>query len=378
MINLGLICHEYPPSPHGGIGSFCEDFAEGLTELGHVVTVLGIGTAVDHQAGNVAVKLLAPTSIRRPWRFHLLYDRWRFGRWIQAQHRLRPFDLFEVPDYEGWLPNGLPLGVPVIARLHGSNWLYDTELKRPGDAATHEVEKKTLLKANFWAGVSHFAYQRSLELCELKHKPGQVIHNAVDATLFAPSPVDKTERGLIVFVNSLNRRKGLDTLLRAMKLVLPTQPEARLAVIGSPPAKMDEWENLLAGLTASDRRRIQFVGRQDRRTQVVDWLQRAEVCCYPSRVETFGLAPVEAMATGKATIYANLGPGPEVIEDGISGLLCDPENPADLADKLLRILRDQNFGRQLGAAARKKVLAQFDRRHWLDRNLNFYRDCRTK
>ncbi len=372
------MCHEYPPAPHGGIGSFCQDLAEGLVISGHQVTVLGIGKPDGQSEGKVPVKLLPPTRIRRPWRFHLLYDRWRFGRWLQTQHRAQPFDVIELPDYDGWLPFGLFLKVPVITRLHGSNWLYDTELQRPGDSATHEVENKSLLKATHWAGVSHFAYQRSLELCGLKNKPGQVIHNAVDAELFAPASVDKTERGLIVFVNSLSRRKGLDTLLLAMKLVLPAQPEAHLAVIGGLPAKMDEWEKLLHGLAPADRQRIRFVGRQDRRTQVVDWLQRAEVCCYPSRVETFGLAPVEAMATGKPTIYSRPGPGPEVIEDGVSGLLCDPENPADLAEMLLRILRDQAFGRQLGMAARQKVLAQFSKQHWLERNLAFYRECLTR
>jgi glycosyltransferase involved in cell wall biosynthesis len=374
-LHIGLVCHEYPPRPHGGIGSYAQDLAEGLASAGEKITVLGIGGSPTETRAQVTIRHLAPTGIRRPWRFHVYYERWRFTRWLKALHQEHPFDLIEVPDYDGWLPFGLGLRIPVIARLHGSNWLYDVELNRPGDPTTHNAERKSLLQATHWAGVSRFAFQRSLDLCGLSNKPGNVIYNAVDTSLFSPSLEDITEPGLIVFVNSLNRRKGLDTLLHAMKQVLPAEPKARLAIIGGLPSKMSEWEDMLNGLTAGQRDRIQFVGRQDRRTQVLDWLRRAEICCYPSRTETFGLAPVEAMATGKPTIYSRLGPGPEVIEENVSGLLCDPENPADLADKLLRLLRNPALGRQLGQVARQRVLAHFERDQWLRNNLAFYREC---
>lgn len=374
-LHVALVCHEYPPRPHGGIGSFTEDLAEGLADMGQRVTVLGMGDAPQASRAGVTVLNLAPSRWPRPWRLGILHDRWRFGRWLRALHREQPFDLVELPDYDGWLPFRTRLGIPVVVRLHGSGWLYDSELQRPGDPTLHTVEARSLANATHWVGVSNWAFRRSLALCGLAHKPGEVIYNAVDAERFAPAVPDITESGLIVFVNSLGRRKGLDTLLQAMRHVLPAEPGSHLAVVGGTEAQVDKWRATLDGFSAEHRIRIRFVGRQDRRTEVVQWLRRAQVCCYPSRSETFGLAPVEAMSVGRPTIYSKTGPGPEIVEDETSGLLCDPDDPLDVAERILRLLRDPAMGRRLGRAARERVVEKFDRRRWLDANLSFYRRC---
>ncbi len=379
--HLGLICPEYPPAPHGGIGSYSQDLAESLISSGWRVSVLApsrLSYPVDLSTAGQAkppIKILPKLPFQRPWRLITQLERWRFIRFLQKCHQQTPFDLLECPDYDGWLPNGSGLPVPTVIRLHGSNLLYDHELKRPGIPLIHQLERQTLRAGSFWGGVSRYAYEQSLIRCGEKEHPGTVVYNAVDTSLFSPSPEIQTESGLIVFVNSLNRRKGLDTLLLAMPQVVKQAPHARLAIIGGNLPADSDLGQLLASLPAAARVRIEFPGRLDRRTGVVNWLRKAQIGCYPSRIETFGLAPVEAMSIGKPTIYSQTGPGPEVIEDNVSGLLCDPESPANLAEKLLQILRNPTLGQQLGDAARQRVLAHFDRRQWLLNNLTFYREC---
>jgi glycosyltransferase involved in cell wall biosynthesis len=373
-LSIGFICNEYPPRPHGGIGSSTQDLAEGVVIAGGKATVMGVGERCRRDAGGVAVRSLAATVVRLPWRFRSRYERWRLGRLIAAEHRQHQFDLLEAPDYQGWLPSRLPRRVPVVVRLRGTEWLYDQHLGRPGDAVVHALERNSLLRATHWAGVSHYSFKQALRFCGLSQKPGGVVYNSVDTEHFSPGPQDVTEAGLIVFINSLSVRKGLDTLLLAMPAVLAAVPRASLAIIGQA-REMPRWENLLQDLPGEQRARIQFVGFQDRRTQVVEWLRRAQVCCYPSRAETFGLGPVEAMAVGKSTIYSHCGPGPEVIEDGVSGWLCDPDDPSDLAAKLIFVLRNPEHGARVGKVARRRVLERFDRKNLLAANLAFYRAC---
>lgn len=322
------------------------------------------------------IRTMPPVSLKRPWRLVTLLERWRFKRFLAQCHREDPFHVLECQDYDGWLSKGNGLGIPTVIRLHGSNLLYDHELKRPGVPLLHELELKTLKQGTYWAGVSRFAFQQSLARCGESEHAGTVIYNAVDTDLFSPGPEDITESGLIVFVNSLNKRKGLDTLLKAMPLVLKDVPHARLAIVGGQLAAGSELHTIYSELPTDARQRIEFPGRLDRRTGVLSWLRRAQVCCYPSRVETFGLAPVEAMAVGKATVYSRTGAGPEVIEDGISGLLCDPESSDDLAERLISLLTSEQRTRELGTAGRKTVLEKFTRKHWADANSALYAGLR--
>lgn len=86
------------------------------------------------------------------------------------------------------------------------------------------------------------------------------------------------------------------------------------------------------------RLRVHFSGQIPRR-EVLSWLRMAQVCCFPSHAETFSTAAVEAMVVGRPTIFSQIGPGPEVIEHGVSGLLCDPFDPNDIAQKIQAILK---------------------------------------
>jgi glycosyltransferase involved in cell wall biosynthesis len=215
-----------------------------------------------------------------------------------------------------------------------------------------------------------------LELCGLSDRECTVIYNAVDTAIFAPVEGAKREAGLIVFVNSINPRKGIEQLMDAMNVVCGSHPEARLVAIGHDARKGVNQGGyvgqLLERVRPEYRGRVTFTGRLERNTGVLDYLRKAQVCCYPSHMETFGIAAVEAMAVGKPTVFSRTGPGPEIIEDGVSGLLCEPRDPADIASKILKILENLPLAAALGKNARCRVVQMFDKRDWVKRNLDFY------
>lgn len=379
-LHLCLLCNEYPPAPHGGIGSFTLDLAEGLAQAGQAVTVVGVqGDAsanTDDFGHGVRVCRTGAVRWRRPWRAVLLADRLRLRRRVAQLHRESPFSLVEVPDYGGWLPWGAPAGLPLVARLHGANLLYDHELQQPGVPFEHRLERATLRRATAWLAVSRYAAARTATLCGRRPARVDVLPNAVDAELFCPDPAVAVEPGLILFVNSIGPRKGVAQLIAAMPAVLQACPQARLLLLGGEAHRPADGRGyaaqLLESVPPAVRARITFAGAMDRHTGVLAALRQAQVCCFPSLCETFGIAPLEAMAVGKPVIYSRLGPGPEIIADGQSGVLCDPRHPEEIAACLCRVLTDAEFATHLGAAARQRVREHFDRRDWVARNLRAY------
>lgn len=379
-----FICYEYPPAPHGGTGSSYRDLAEELAAAGHKVTVTGVyspkqmdvGKGTDEVVNGVRVVRLRTLPGWMGYKLSALADRYRLKRLLTRIHKQTPFDLVEASDYDGWARFRLPK-VPTVVRIRGSNLFFDVELQRPGNKFEHALERDALAGADYIASVSRYAADRTLELCGLSDRSCTVIYNAVDTTVFSPSDAVKTEPGLIVYVNTLNPKKGIEQLLDAMNIVCPSHPEARLVVIGADTQKAENGRTYLDRLKdrirPEFRDRITFTGRLKRYDGVLDYLRRANICCYPSHMETFGIAAIEAMAVGKPTIFSRTGPGPEVIQDGVSGLLCDPTDPKDIANKIQTLLKNNQLAEQLGKNARKWVEERFDKRTWLQRNLDFFK-----
>ncbi len=378
-----IICNEYPPAPHGGIGSMSRDLAEGLAAAGHDITVLGVAirltnkSLVDEMQNGVRVvrvpraPLWFPSPLRDPW------HHWRLRKALSRLHRAKPFQLIEVPDYQGWLTHGPPRKTPMLVRINGANFFFDTELKRKGNPFEHRNEYATLRRATHLAASSQYAARRHLELARMSKRTCEVIPNCVDAAFFSPDESVRPEPELILYVNSLNPKKGIEQLIDAANELLPRRPAARLVVVGGDNMRSMKGlylEQLRERVAPAIRERVEFIGRLPRE-QVRDWMRRAAVCVFPSHMETFGIAPAEAMAVARPTIYSRLGPGPELIEDGVNGLLCDPHDPRNIADLIEKILTDPALGARLGTAGRQKILNFCDTRHWLETNAQFYARC---
>ena len=389
-MHIGLICDSYPPHPHGGVVSRVVDLATGLVERGHQVTAIGVcpdnrGLTKDiyEEIEGVRVVRLKPASPKLRWRPRIFANRLKQRLAIEKIHFKNPFHLIEATDGYGVLYGAVPRRVPRVIRIEGSAKLYQETLKQKPEPFYWWLEEQCLKRADFLVALSSYAREATLASFGLQQKECRVIWNSVETTLFAPNPSLPTEKGLITFVNGIEPRKGVRELLIAMNAVCDRCPQARLLLIGGdtePKVNGVPWgEHLLRTLVKPEyQARITFAGRMDRKGGVLEHLQKAEVCCYPSHLETFGVAPLEAMSVGKPTIYSNIGPGPELIEDGVSGLLCDPFNPADIAEKLVSVLNNPEFARCLGENGRKRAVEVFDKKRWVDRNIAFYEEAIEK
>jgi len=138
-----------------------------------------------------------------------------------------------------------------------------------------------------------------------------------------------------ISVGALTHQKGHDVLLQAMKTVMNKHPDAVLYIVGEGGLR-ERYEQSIRSLGLEEH--VFLLGR---RTDVPELLRLADLFIFPSRFEGFPFALVEAMQTGLAVVTTNVSSMPEVITDGVEGLLVPPESPDELADACNALLSDR-------------------------------------
>ena len=156
-------------------------------------------------------------------------------------------------------------------------------------------------------------------------------------------------------VGVLRPEKGLNTLLDAFAEVRSAAPDLRLLILGSGPM-LPELQNRARILGIFDA--CIFEPSTDR---VDEWLQNIDVFVLPSLNEALSNSLMEAMACGCCPIASQVGGTPELVEDGVRGLLFEPGNRADLARKLREVILNPELRANLSAAAHDFVHARFSR-----------------
>lgn len=172
-----------------------------------------------------------------------------------------------------------------------------------------------------------------------------VVYKAVDVIAFDTSkPFNKFSKTLIegrkvLFVGSNWYRKGLDSLIHAIKLLPEELSDVSLIVAGAQGHKADKRIRQLPDqLEITDR--IQFLGRVDRK-ELLSLLAEVDVFCLPSRQEALGVAILEALAAGLPVLSTNVGGIPEILTLLKSPALVEPDAPEQLSEKLSLLLSSE-------------------------------------
>jgi glycosyltransferase involved in cell wall biosynthesis len=195
------------------------------------------------------------------------------------------------------------------------------------------------------------------------------IPNSVDTARFRPvAPAERTalrarlglpaEGPIVVFAGRLLAGKGVMDLARSWAELAPAFPEATLVIVGSGKGLMHDCEAELHAFIAARGLgpRVVTTGFV---TNVEAYLQAADIFAFPTTDEAFGLALVEAMATGLAAVAARVGGIRDIVEPGVNGLLIEPRDQPALTAALRRLLADPALRRELGEAATATVAARY-------------------
>jgi glycosyltransferase involved in cell wall biosynthesis len=191
-----------------------------------------------------------------------------------------------------------------------------------------------------------------------------IIPNGIDLSRFAvPAPPCSLrddygipcEDALIGVVARLEAEKGHTHLIAAMPSVLAAAPRTWLAIVGEG-SQGEALRAQAAALPAAVSDRIVFTGRRDDISAITAEL---DIAVLPSLREAQGISILEAMARRKPVVATTVGGIPEVVADGVSGLLVPPADPSALADALIRLARSPSLRQRLGDAGYEIVAERF-------------------
>jgi glycosyltransferase involved in cell wall biosynthesis len=212
----------------------------------------------------------------------------------------------------------------------------------------------------------------------------RVIYNGLDLERFEPGPSggsDPTPR--LLSVGRLVQQKGFDQLLEACALLRDRGVDFRCDIIGG---AAEPAETATAVCLRIQQRRLDLEGRLRflgalPLSRVLAALDEADVFVLPCVVTPHGgrdvtpNALLEAMAMRRAVVSTPVGAIPELVDDGVNGILVPPGDAAALADAIDRLLADAPLRRRLGEAARRKIEERFDIRRNVARYAELFRDA---
>lgn len=197
----------------------------------------------------------------------------------------------------------------------------------------------------------------------------------IDLERFRPKPVAPPfAPGDVVVgtVKTLAEKYGAEYLVRAFALVRGRHPglPLRLLLVGSGPQEA-ALRQLVAQLGLEPVTR--FAGRVGH-AEVPDYQNMLSVSVSVSTQdsESFGVAVLEASACGRPVVVASVGGLPEVVEDGVTGVVVPPRDPARTADAIERLVTDAALRERMGRAGRERVAQRYDWERCVDRMIELY------
>jgi glycosyltransferase involved in cell wall biosynthesis len=200
----------------------------------------------------------------------------------------------------------------------------------------------------------------------------RVLHPGVDVSVFRPRPEARAslraelglpwQAPLITLLARFQFVKGHDVFLQMARIVSRELPETRFLIAGDNAfggRREQAYQDRVLRSAREDpslRERVIYLGRTDSPQRL---LAASDIVVCSSRFESYGMAPLEAMACAVPVVSTNVGGPSETIVDGEVGFLVPPERPDRIADRVVLLLRDDAARRRMGARARRRVEDHF-------------------
>lgn len=395
---VAYVVGDYPAPSH----SFVQREIVGLRERGVDVTTFAIHrapegdllTELDHEefarthavlptsVGAVARALRAALTLRRRGLLDALRlaqrdvsGGWRRRLWgafyvaeaLLVWDRLRGTRTRHLHAHHGSQAADVAMLVCALASRPDDPWTWSLTMHGPNefyDVAHFRLARK-LHEADGVVCISHFCRSQLMTVAApADWQKFRLVRCGVDTARFSPAASrEAAPDGLrILSVGRLVPLKGHALLVRAIAMLRTRGIDAYATVVGDGPERA-RLEELARDLDVADR--VAFAGAvgQDR---ILQHYRDAEVFCLPSFAEGVPVVLMEAMACELAVVTTRTMGIPELVEDGVGGLLVAPSDPDALADALERLAADPSLRRSLGAAGRARVQQAFELTRTID------------
>jgi glycosyltransferase involved in cell wall biosynthesis len=391
-LNVCFVSPEYFPIS-GGTGAYVYYLSRELQKLGHNVHVVARATADSTDTvDGVSVNYLK--GVGSP-----LTRYWRYAR--STVKKLEELDKkvgFDV------IHANLPL-VPSFAIRRGSakalistvhsTWRGEADAIKGGkrgrlnpneklmlrfNSLLRSYEKDLMKRSDALIAVSMYTRKELIELYDIAEEKIHVIYNGVDVQKFKPDgdrdalrrelAVDG-EQKVILYVGRLYHRKGLATLLQSMSKVVKRFEDVKLIISGKGFRKNEEnLRGLTERLDIEDY--VMFLGYFPDE-KLPDLYAASDIFVLPAWYENFPFAILEAQSTGLPVISTKVGGIPEFLTKE-NGLLVEPSDPEQLAQRIIDLLQNPELARELGRCGRRLIEERFSWPLIADEVVDLYRE----
>jgi len=358
-VKVALFTREYPPDVYGGAGVHVEYLARSLAGL----VDLTVHCQGADRPGAVA---------HHPWA--ALNDQVLrvFSTDLAMADAVEGADLVHSHTWYANLAGhlaSLRYGIPHVVTMHSLEPLrpWKAEQLGGGYALSSWCERVAATSAAAVVAVSEGMRADVLSAYpEISPERTRVIRNGIDTSEYAPDAATDVlaryridpSRPYVIFVGRITRQKGLPVLLRAASSLDPSAQLVLCAGAPDTPELLAEVTALVDGLRAI-RSGVVWIPEMLPKPEIIQLLTHAGVFACPSLYEPLGIVNLEAMACETAVVASRVGGIPEVVADGVTGLLVPPDDPASLADALNALVRDPGRAAAMGQAGRERALNEF-------------------
>lgn len=363
--------------PIGGMQNHTAELTRGLDALDVAQVVLTTrppGAPREHGVGRSArvVRMGLPvTSFRQLWWLPAAARLRRLARGVDLVHAHLGEDLAVVPLALAAAGGRRPLVVTIHTSLRHTLRVTDGRtavLKSVGGLLEHLGERRAGAVLALTPRLARLLVDDGVDPDRV-----HVVPSGVRPSLFAadhggtfPDPFPQVGRPRVVFVGRLAPQKGVATLVHAA--VLLRSSTAQVLLVGDGPDR-PALESEIERLDLHGRVHVTgFVAHE----QVPAVLAHADVFVMPSVYEELGSALVEAQWAGVPVVATRVGGIPDVVDDGVSGVLVPPGNPQALARAIDGLLGDPGRARAMAVQGRAAALRRYDWTHLAARVLDVY------
>jgi glycogen synthase len=398
-MKIALMSFEYPSETgFGGIGTYTWYQARALVKLGHEVHVLAGAAAptrlrTETHDGVVVHRYHADGALMRLFgrldRSRLWWTKNRLENGLSMYRALRilterhAYDVVEMPECgaEGWLVNHLTRSRTIV-RFHSPARLIMGyyEVRRADVMLCSTIERLAMMGAGAFTACSRFLAGEVRLRLGIRSRV-EVIPNGIDLELFdAAEQVDvrreydlPRDRPLILFAGRMEPRKGIHLCREIVPRILERHK------VGFAFAGRDLFGHMTSTLLPEVRSRklrgsLHYLGDLSL-TAVRSCVRQADIFLLPSLWENCPYSCLEAMAAGRAIVCSDQGGMPELIRDGVNGLLAQNGDPGSFVIQLERLIEDRPLAGRLGAAARRTIEDSFTDLEVARSSAAYYREC---
>jgi len=368
-MHIVFACDEYPPEPSGGIGLFVQKLAQGLVLQGAKATVVGMYPIAEPERRETINGVHVWRIRRNPTRVvGPLAARLVLYRKIEEITYAQRVSVIEYPDFQSMLWRSH--SVPTIVRLHGnSSFLAEHGGAKRPSFGVRIAEERALRVADLLVAVSRYVASEAIE--KAPHKEIRVIRNFVDTRVFRNRRLDRSNT--VLFVGTLAAHKGVFALAQAANIFLKRLPDWHLVFVGRDTIHDGKRVSLALTSLVSDALlpRLRILPAIPH-VELGNVLSTAGVCVFPSKVEAFGLAVAEAMAAGAPVVASDRGALKELVEDGLTGVLINPDDDQALAGAIVALCEDPSVRKRMGEHASEQIHRELGYQKGIEENAALY------